>query len=175
MNLVLVPGNAWTGANSWVGSGSAEVMLRVVDPADHFIFEVHQYLDGDSSGTHASVVSRTIGSERLRAFTLWCRTHHKRAFLGEFGAAASPAATAAIDEMLTSMEANADVWTGFTWWAAGPWWGDYMFSIEPKNGRDRPQLESLRLHLQPPRRRAPGSHAASVRAGPRRFVVRTSS
>jgi hypothetical protein len=23
------------------------------------------------------------------------------------------------------------VWNGWTWWAAGPWWGNYIFSVEP--------------------------------------------
>ena len=95
-NLILVPGNSWTGAHSWVGSGNDKTMLRVVDPADHYLFDVHQYLDKDSSGTNAQVVSPTIGSERLREFTAWCRKHHKRAFLGEFGAAANPAGQAAV-------------------------------------------------------------------------------
>ena len=81
-------------------------------------------------------------------FTAWCRKHHKRAFLGEFAAAANPTGQAAVDDMISYMEANADVWTGFAWWAAGPWWGDYMYSLEPKDGRDRPQMAWLLPHLQ---------------------------
>ena len=30
-----------------------------------------------------------------------------------------------------------------TYWAGGPWWGDYMFSIEPQNGIDKPQMAIL--------------------------------
>ena len=29
------------------------------------------------------------------------------------------------------------------WWAAGPWWGDYMFSIEPDAGGEKPQIAWL--------------------------------
>ena len=112
-NLILVPGNSWTGAHSWVGSGNGAEMLKIVDPANHYFFEAHQYLDSDSSGSHAEAVSATIGSERLRAFTQWCRVNKKRAFLGEFGAAANPISAAAVGDMLAYMEANADVWTGF--------------------------------------------------------------
>jgi len=147
-NLILVPGIAWTGAHSWASSGNAQTMLGIQDPKDHFIFEVHQYLDADSSGTHPEAVSATIGSERLQAFTLWCRQHHQRGFLGEFAAADNPTATAASGDMLRYMEANRDVWVGYTWWAAGAWWGDYMFTLEPKNGQDRPQMATLRPHLQ---------------------------
>ena len=167
-NLILVPGNAWTGAHSWAGSGNDKTMLRVVDPADHYLFEVHQYLDKDSSGTSTQVVSPTIGSQRLREFTAWCRKHRKRAFLGEFGAAVSPAGQAAVADMISYMEANADVWVGFTWWAAGPWWGDYMYSIEPKNGHDRPQMDWLLPHLQaaPRSRGSRRAHESGTRLRP---------
>ena len=100
-NLILVPGIAWTGAYSWVSSGNSKTMLGVVDPQNYYIFEVHQYLDPDSSGTHPEAVSATIGSERLKAFTLWCRQHHQRGFLGEFGAANNPTALLATEDMLT--------------------------------------------------------------------------
>ncbi|MGI4791641.1 MAG: glycoside hydrolase family 5 protein [Janthinobacterium lividum] len=147
-NLILVPGIAWTGAHDWVSSGNGATMLGVVDPKRHYIYEVHQYLDSDNSGSHPEAVSATIGSERLQDFTLWARQHHQRGFLGEFGAADNPTALAAADDMLRFMEKNRDVWVGYTWWAAGAWWGDYMFTVEPKTGQDRPQMAILRPHLQ---------------------------
>ncbi len=59
---ILVPGTNWTGAHNWVsGQNDTEIGAKVVDPVHNFAFEVHQYLDSDSSGTHASVVSETIG------------------------------------------------------------------------------------------------------------------
>lgn len=147
-NLILVPGIAWSGAYSWVSSGNGATMLGVRDPKHHFIFEVHQYLDTDSSGTKTDTVSATVGSERLKEFTLWCRQHNQRGFLGEFGAADDAVAAAATKDMLNYMEANRDVWVGYTWWSAGAWWGDYRFTIEPKNGKDRPQMTVLRPYLQ---------------------------
>lgn len=146
-NLILVPGNGWSGAHSWLSSGNAQ-LLQIKDPANHWAFEAHQYLDADNSGTHAEPVSATIGSERLREFTQWCRKNHKRAFLGEFGVGASDTGRDAMNDMLTMMETNRDVWIGFTWWSAGPWWGNYMFSIEPDKGVDRPQMNYLLPHLQ---------------------------
>ncbi len=147
-NLILVPGIAYTGAQSWIASGNGAAMLGVKDPQHHFLYEVHQYLDADSSGTKPEAVSATIGSERLAQFTAWCRQHHKRAFLGEFAAGSSAVDAQAVEDMLRFMEQNRDVWVGDTWWAAGAWWGDYMFSLEPKNGADAPQLASLTPHLQ---------------------------
>jgi len=145
-NLILVPGNGWDGAHSWVQAGN-DLLLKLHDPDNHFIFEAHQYLDTNNSGTRPGVVSATIGSERLRAFTEWLRRNHRRAFLGEFGAGAGATAKAAVNDMLTYMENSRDVWAGFTWWSAGPWWGNYMFSIEPDKGVDKPQMAWLIPHL----------------------------
>jgi endoglucanase len=151
-NLVLVPGNGWTGAHSWsdswYGSPNAQVMLGIVDPAKRHAYEVHQYLDGDSSGGSPSCVSQTIGVERLTAFTAWLRSHAKHGFLGEFAGGDNPTCHAAIDKMLAYLGDNRDVWSGWTWWAAGPWWGSYMFSIEPRgDGSDAPQMGWLTPYL----------------------------
>lgn len=146
-NIVLIPGDGWSGAHSWVDSGNA-VLLSIVDPAKHTVFEAHQYLDSDHSGTHPNAISATCGSERLKAFTEWCRINHRQAFLGEFGVGANDVGASAIDDMLTYMEKNRDVWVGFSWWSAGAWWGDYMFTIEPKAGVDRPQMGYFKGHLR---------------------------
>ncbi|GAA0746582.1 glycoside hydrolase family 5 protein [Ideonella azotifigens] len=150
-NLILVPGNGWTGGHSWsdtwYGTSNATVMLGVVDPADRYAYEVHQYLDSDSSGNSANCVSTTIGVERLSGFTAWLRSHGKRGFLGEFAGGNNATCQAAVTGMLDHLGANRDVWNGWTWWAAGPWWGSYMYSIEPQNGVDAPQMGWLTPYL----------------------------
>lgn len=146
-NLVLVPGNAWTGASTWnanwYGTPNATVMLNVVDSGNNYAYEVHQYLDSDSSGTSPACVSTSIGVERLTAFTAWLNTNGKRGFLGEFAGADNATCKAAVTNMLQYMQSNNNVWIGWTWWAAGPWWEDYMYTIEPKAGVDRPQMSWL--------------------------------
>jgi endoglucanase len=52
--------------------------------------------------------------------------------------------------MLDHIEANAGHYIGWTYWAAGPWWGDYFMSIEPVGRRDAPQMEVLAPHLSSP-------------------------
>ncbi len=42
--------------------------------------------------------------------------------------------------MLTYMMANTDVLEGWTWWAGGPGWGDYAFTLEPNGTTDQPQM-----------------------------------
>jgi endoglucanase len=102
-NRLHVPGTSWTGAHSWISSGNAATMINVVDPANHFVFEVHQYFDFNSSGsadyendrpgeprdlaqigTNANPNNTNVGVERLTAMTNWLKTNNKRAFLGEF-------------------------------------------------------------------------------------------
>jgi endoglucanase len=150
-NLILVPGNAWTGAANWSDNGygtpNAVVMLDVKDPANHYAYDVHQYLDEDASGTHEACVSKTIGSERLKSFTGWAKQNNRQAVLGEFGGGRNDTCYAALDDMLNYMDQNSDVWLGWTYWAAGPWWGEYLFTLEPKDGADRPQMAILAKHF----------------------------
>jgi endoglucanase len=135
-NTVAVPGVAWTGAWSWsetyYGTSNAVAMLSVTDSGNNMLFEVHQYLDADSSGGAANpCVSASIGSERLANFTAWLRTNNRRGLLGEIGAPANATCNAALVDALSYVKNNADVWVGWVWWAAGPWWGNHTMSIEP--------------------------------------------
>jgi endoglucanase len=150
-NMILVPGNSWTGAHSWTAGGdksNAKCVLSVQDPLNYWAIEVHQYVDQDNSGTHKSVLNPSIGAERLKKFVDWCRQHRMRAVLGEFGVPVVPEGEETVSNMLQSMERDRDVWLGWTWWAAGSRWGNYMFNIEPKSdGTERPQMAWLRPHL----------------------------
>jgi len=151
-NVILVPGNAWTGAHSWnatgYGTANGVAMKQIVDPANNMLIEVHQYLDADSSGTSSTCTRATIGAERLVAFTTWLRANGKRGFLGEFAAADNSTCKQALAGMLAYMQANKDVWAGWSYWAAGPWWGSAdMFSIEPTGSTDKPQMSVLQPYL----------------------------
>jgi endoglucanase len=153
-NLITLPGNGYTGAwswfeSTWYGTPNAKVMGRVRDPLDHMVFEVHQYFDKDGSGTKAECVSPTIGVERLQRFTRWLREHKHRALLAELGGGANPVCEQVIRSALRHLQDNADVWTGWLWWAGGPTWGDYFLSLEPDaDGRDKPQMRWLEPFLK---------------------------
>lgn len=148
--LILAPGVDWSGAHSWYTSGNT-LMQRLVDPARNLGVEAHQYLDGDSSGRSGRSVSATIGSERLEAFQAWARHHGFKAFLGEFGAGADATSVAALTDMLIEVERNADVWIGWTAWAAGPWWPpDEPLRLEPNAGGVLPaQTRAMMRFTQP--------------------------
>jgi len=150
-NLITVPGNAWTGASTWnqnwYGTPNGQVMTGIKDPNNHFVIEVHQYLDTDGSGTHDACVSATIGSERLQDFTTWARQHGYKAYLGEWAGGRNQVCYDAVTDLLKFLGANTDVFMGWTWWAGGPWWGEYLYTLDPLNGQDRPQMQYLTPHL----------------------------
>ncbi len=131
---ILVPGSYWTGAHSWTKSDNASVMGRVTDPGHNMAFELHQYLDTDNSGTHDTVVSPTIGPERLADATAWAKAAGHRLVLGEFGAASDPASLTALGNMLAYLQQHSDVWQGAIYFAGGPWMGTYMFNTDPVSG-----------------------------------------
>ncbi|GAB7357671.1 hypothetical protein MBLNU459_g0162t1 [Dothideomycetes sp. NU459] len=137
---ITVEGNAWTGAWTWTtatgtdGKTNADTMGNLTDSADKLIYQMHQYLDSDGSGTSETCVDATIGSTRLAAATAWLRSNGKKGLIGEYAGAVNDVCESAVKDMLSYIDDNSDVWTGALWWAAGPWWGTYIFSVEPTAG-----------------------------------------
>ena len=84
--------------------------------------------------------------------TQWAKQEKKRVFLGEFGVSPSPDCMLALQALLESMQ-DKEAWLGWTYWSAGPWWGNYPFSIQPTNSvnagstRDTAQASVLRSFL----------------------------
>ncbi|KAI1780438.1 glycoside hydrolase family 5 protein [Hypoxylon cercidicola] len=152
---IFVEGNSWTGAWHWTSSGTAEAMGQLTDPEDKIVYEMvrveksprpstisvasnrvtqHQYLDADGSGTSPDCVSATIGAERLADATAWLKANGKKGLIGETAGGPNAQCIQAVQGLLTHMQENSDVWTGWLWWGAGPWWADYMYGMEPPTG-----------------------------------------
>jgi len=131
--LILVEGNSYTGAWTWISSGNAASLISLTDPNHNFAYEMHQYLDSDGSGTSAVCVNNTIMESRLEAATQWCVQNNVRCFLGELGSGTDSVCTEALDQGIAYMQ-QSGAWIGLTWWGAGPWWGTYYQSIEPPSG-----------------------------------------
>ncbi|KAF3399472.1 putative endo-beta-1,4-glucanase B [Talaromyces pinophilus] len=129
---IFVEGNSYTGAWTWTTYNTA--MVNLTDPSGLIVYEMHQYLDSDGSGTSDQCVSSTIGQERVVDATTWLQTNGKRGILGEFAGGANSVCEEAVKGMLNYLEQNSGVWLGASWWSAGPWWGDYIFSMEPPSG-----------------------------------------
>jgi len=127
-------------------------MGNLTDPSDKIVYEMHQYLDSDGSGTSDVCVSSTIGAERVAEATKWLQANGKKGIIGEFAGGANDVCKSAVAGLLDSLVASSDVWLGAMWWGGGPWWfvtldtllqcsrtnlcyrGDYIFSFEPEAG-----------------------------------------
>ena len=129
---IFVEGNSYTGAWTWTDVN--DNMKNLEDPQDKIVYQMHQYLDSDGSGTSETCVSGTIGQERVTSATQWLKDNKKVGIIGEFAGGNNDQCKTAVKGMLDYLAENTDVWKGALWWAAGPWWGDYMYNLEPPNG-----------------------------------------
>jgi endoglucanase len=108
---------------------------------------MHQYFDGNSSGTSPACVNENIGVQRIQNATSWLKSTGHKGFLGEFGASKDSTCLMALKNTLEYIEKNADVWEGWTYWAASKWFGDYMFNIYPPDPIQSPQMKIIKLYL----------------------------
>jgi endoglucanase len=147
--LILIPGSYWTGAHSWVSTGNAAAWAGYRGDKN-FAFEVHQYLDSNSSGTQMACV-KGKGTTVLDVASAWARTNRVKLFMGEMGWSWWSTCLPEGQAMVNAMTRNADVWTGWTYWSGGPWVkADYMYMLTPKSLTapiDRPQLKALQTNL----------------------------
>jgi endoglucanase len=149
-HLLLVGSGRWSGAHEFDkefdGISAAKAFGNFKDPLNNFAIELHQYADADYSGTSKQCSAAERLSNIMSKVTVWAKQHKKRLFLGEFGVANSPDCLAALRTLATSMQ-DKDAWLGWAYWSAGPWWGNYVLSIQPHNGKEMAQATELRKFL----------------------------
>mgnify|MGYP000126630773 CR=1 FL=1 len=149
-NLMLVSGGRWSGVHDWEkpigGTSNAAAFANFQDPLKRTLIEVHQYADTNYSGTGKTCLPAENFATMFTNITRWAKTNDQKLFLGEFGTPASQQCLEALDAILAQMN-DAAVWRGWTYWAAGSWWGSYPLSIEPKNGQDAPQTAVLKKYF----------------------------
>lgn len=138
---IFAEGNSYSGAWTWAALN--DNLKGLSDPQGKLIYEMHQYLDSDGSGTSADCVSSTIGAERLASATKWLRDNKKLGILGEFAGGANANCKTAVTGLLDHLQSNSDVWLGALWWAGGPWWANYIYSFEPPSGTGYQYYDSL--------------------------------
>lgn len=139
---IFAEGNSWTGA--WTWNTTNDSLKSLSDPENLLVYEMHQYLDSDGSGTNAACVSSTIGVERVEGATAWLKANGKLGVLGEYAGGPNSVCQEAVTGMLDHLVANNDVWLGASWWAAGPWWPSSTWSsIEPPSGQAYVYYDSI--------------------------------
>ncbi|ORX97100.1 glycoside hydrolase family 5 protein [Clohesyomyces aquaticus] len=118
--LILAPGNSWTGGHSWTeGSDPSTQLTQLKDSASNLAFDIHEYLDSDYSGTHAPCAN---GAAKLAGVTSWLKQNNYKAMITEFGGSNTTQCASMLTEFIKYMDSN-DVYIGWTAWAAGPFWG----------------------------------------------------
>lgn len=85
--MILLPGTEFTHAQSYVSNGSAGNLSRVhnLDGSNtSLIFDVHQYLDSDGSGTHTECVTDRV-NDTFVPLAQFLRANGRKAMLTEIG------------------------------------------------------------------------------------------
>ncbi len=148
---ILVPATFYSSAARWLHkdgySSNGEALKKIADPLNNIVFEAHQYLDKYSTGTESECVSADVGVQRLTAFTGWLKENNYKGFLGEFAVGDSETCQQALKNMLGYIQNNRDVWYGWTYWVADPWFKGYIFNIYPPDPQQFPQVGILKQFI----------------------------
>ncbi|MDO6761165.1 cellulase family glycosylhydrolase [Tamlana sp. 2_MG-2023] len=145
---IIVGGDSWSSAERWMQF--SDNLKNLNDPANKLIFEAHVYFDNDASGTYSGSYDTegaypNIGIDRVSPFVNWLQANNLSGFVGEYGVPANDSRwLTALDNFLKHLKQNC---INGTYWAGGPWWGNYILSVEPDGSTDKPQMAILEKHL----------------------------
>lgn len=147
-NLILVSGGGWSGAHSWFSGlpSNDQLFANFTDPLNNIAIEMHQYADSNYSGTRTDCIEGAKMVRILQSATNWAQVNRKRLWLGEFGFAASAECMNTMREMLIFLDSS-KIWMGWSYWAAGAWWGNYPFSVEPNINYEKEQIQFLQKYF----------------------------
>jgi endoglucanase len=113
--MILLPGNGWTGAATFVSSGSLAALLPITNldgSKTNLIFDVHKYLDTDGSGTHTDCVTNNI-NEAFAPLATALRNEGRQAILSETGGGNTQSCVKYMCEQIAFLNANSDVYLGY--------------------------------------------------------------
>lgn len=129
-NLILVPGNGYTGGHTWTttsgSSGtdepSSDYLYKIEDPANNWAVDIHEYLDYDFSGSHIECTQPF--NTTLAPLTAWLKQYGIKAIVSEFGGSNTTGCADMLTDAIAYMSDNEE-YIGWAAWAAGPFWGAY--------------------------------------------------
>lgn len=144
---LFIEGRSWSSSYRWPQHN--DPLLALEDPADNLIFSAHAYIDSNSSGQYkegpGDDFDLMAGVKRVTPFVNWLIEHGKRGHIGEFGVPGDDSRwLQAMDNLLAFLQQHC---IPMTYWAAGPSWGTYKLSVEPRAGEDRPQWAVLEKYV----------------------------
>ncbi|KAH9212535.1 glycoside hydrolase family 5 protein [Leptodontidium sp. 2 PMI_412] len=133
---LLLPGNEWTSAGSFVSNGSGAALMKVTNPdggTTGLIFDVHKYLDSDNSGTHSECVTDNV-SGAFQPLATWLRANKRQAMLTETGGGNVASCTQYMCKQVAFLNANSDVYLAYVGWGAGSFDSTYILTETPNGG-----------------------------------------
>lgn len=146
--LIIVGGNDWSSAERWLEQ--SDTLRYLKDPMNNLAYEAHVYFDNDGSGTYKYSYEEEgcypdKGVDRVRSFVDWLKKYNLRGFIGEYGIPDNDVRWNEVLNRFLSYLQEHNI--NGTYWAAGPWWGDYFMSITPQDSLDRPQMAVVEKYL----------------------------
>ncbi|KZP20628.1 glycoside hydrolase family 5 protein [Athelia psychrophila] len=116
-------------------------LAALTDPAggtSQLIFDVHQYLDSNGSGSSTECVKDNV--DVLTTLVAWLKSiGNRQALLSETGGGSTASCEKYLDSELAYVKANSEYIVGFTVWAAGSFDTTYNLTVTPNaNGSDQP-------------------------------------
>lgn len=130
--ILLLPGSSFQSAGA-LPHGAGPSLLSVLNPdgtARNLLMDVHQYLDVDRSGTHATCVTDGVATA-WAPLVKWLRAHGRRALVTETGGGNVPSCYTAVCDAVAYLDAHADVVLGVVGWAAGSFGQNYGLTETP--------------------------------------------
>jgi endoglucanase len=151
VHAIFVSGSEYANAVDWKVNN--DELKHLVDSCDNIVYEAHCYFDRDFTGRYLNgngtphrayeynIVNTNAGIEIIKPFVKWLKKNNKKGFIGEYGVPDDdPRWLVVLDKFLSYISENG---VNGAYWAAGPWWGNYRLSVEPREGKDRPQMQIL--------------------------------
>ncbi|KFZ11572.1 hypothetical protein V502_07494 [Pseudogymnoascus sp. VKM F-4520 (FW-2644)] len=128
--MILLPGNGWTGAATFVSDGSLAALKNVKNldgSTTNLIFDVHKYLDSDGSGTHTDCVTGNVDIFNNLASSL--RDAGRQAMVSETGGGNTQSCVNYVCQEIATLDSNSDVYLGYVAWAAGAWQSSWNYEL----------------------------------------------
>ncbi|EPQ53588.1 glycoside hydrolase [Gloeophyllum trabeum ATCC 11539] len=149
---ILLPGDNWTSAATFVSGGSAAALATVTNPdgsTTNLIMDVHKYLDSDNSGTsNTCVTNNTV--EAWEPLSVWLRANNRLAINTETGGGNTASCVEYLCQQVAYQKTIADVFLGYVGWAAGNFDTGYVLSETPTdNGGTWTDTETVSSCLAP--------------------------
>jgi endoglucanase len=149
-NIIFVAGGGWSGLHDWFAgaeSSNAHYFQHLHDPLNRTLIEVHQYTDSNYSGTHSATTGAGCRSaeeftRKFERIEQWAKRYQQQLFLGEFGVPQSSECLQTLTRFMELMKA--DSWRGWSYWAAGSWWGNYTLALSGANQAESAQWPILK-------------------------------